>query len=412
MKKSSILKAIAALSLSTICILGVVGCTSGEEETAPDALQSDTGLTGGVAASVNGTEIEEDKVTRIINNFRIRGGYETDEDWKEYLENNRYTVESIRDEVLDSLIDQELVLQCAEQRGVTVTDEEIDGYVQEMRANYSSDEAWQTGLEGAGFDDEQGYRDALRYSILNKKLEDGFEAESEPTEEELVAEAQTSMTTYSGAKRSSHILFNEEDEELAKSVLDQIRNGEISFADAATQYSTDTGSAEKGGDVGWDKLTTFVTEYQEALDNMHTGDVSDLVKSEYGYHIITVTEEFTAPETLESTSQIPTDILEQIKSSMTTTGSSDAKDAWLKEMRETNDVVVYPMPENVPYWVELDESQEEQDEINAAAEEELADNVADEEAELTLEEVPGEVPDPDTAASSTATNPMDAGAGK
>lgn len=411
MKKSSILKAAIGLSLSVACVFGVVGCSTSTEENAPDALQTDTGLTGGVAATVNGTEIEEDKVTRYINNFRIRGGYETEEDWKKYLQDNSYTVESLRDEVLDTLIDQELVLQCADQRGVTVTDEEIDSYVQEMRANYSSDEAWQTGLEGAGFEDENGYREALRYSILNKKLEEGFEAESEPSEEELVVQAQASITTYDGAKRSSHILFGKEDKEQAESVLNQIRNGEISFADAAKQYSTDTGSAENGGDVGWDKLTTFVTEYQDALGNLNVGDVSDLVESEYGYHIITVTEEFNAPETLESTSQVPEAIMEEIKSGMTSTESTDAKDAWLEQMRETNDVVINPMPEGLPYWVQLDEPEAEQEEINDEAAEELADDVAAEEAELTLEGEGAEGTEgTGTDGTTSTTNPLDAGA--
>lgn len=411
MKKSFILKAAIGLSLSVACVFGVAGCSTSTEENAPDALQTDTGLTGGVAATVNGTEIEEDKVTRYINNFRIRGGYETEEDWKKYLQDNSYTVESLRDEVLDTLIDQELVLQCADQRGVTVTDEEIDSYVQEMRANYSSDEAWQTGLEGAGFEDENGYREALRYSILNKKLEEGFEAESEPSEEELVVQAQASITTYDGAKRSSHILFGKEDKEQAESVLNQIRNGEISFADAAKQYSTDTGSAENGGDVGWDKLTTFVTEYQDALGNLNVGDVSDLVESEYGYHIITVTEEFNAPETLESTSQVPEAIMEEIKSGMTSTESTDAKDAWLEQMRETNDVVINPMPEGLPYWVQLDEPEAEQEEINDEAAEELADDVAAEEAELTLEGEGAEGTEgTGTDGTTSTTNPLDAGA--
>lgn len=384
MKRSSILKIALGLSLSAACIFGVVGCSTETEENTTEALQVDTGLTGGVAATVNGVEIEEDKVTRYINNMRINGGYETDEDWKKYLEDNNYTVESLRDEVIDSLVDQELVIQCADQRGVTATDEEIDSYVQEMRGNYSSDEAWQTALEGAGFENEDGYREALQYSILNKKLDEGFEAESEPTEEELVAEVQSSITTYDGAKRSSHILFAKEDKEKAEEVLNQIRNGEIAFADAATQYSTDTGSAENGGDVGWDKLTTFVTEYQDAVTNLNVGDVSDLVESEYGYHIITVTEEFNAPETIESTDQVPDEILEEIKTNITSTSSDEAKDAWLKSMRETNDVVINPMPDGLPYWVQLDEPEEEQAQTNEEAAENLADDVAAEEAALSL----------------------------
>ena len=61
-------------------------------------------------------------------------------------------------------------------------------------------------------------------------------------------------TAYDGAKRSSHILFNTGDEATAQDVLDRINSGELDFAEAAKEYSQDTGSAENGGDVGWDKL--------------------------------------------------------------------------------------------------------------------------------------------------------------
>ncbi len=53
-------------------------------------------------------------------------------------------------------------------------------------------------------------------------------------------------------------------------VLDKINSGELSFEDAVEQYSEDTGSKEKKGDVGWDKLTTFVDSYQTALEGGST----------------------------------------------------------------------------------------------------------------------------------------------
>ena len=84
----------------------------------------------------------------------------------------------------------------------------------------------------------------------------------------------------------------------AQELLDQINNGDISFEDAAAQYSQDSGSAAQGGDVNWDKLGTgFVTEYQEALDGLEKDQiVAAPVKSEYGYHIIKCTDVFTVPE--------------------------------------------------------------------------------------------------------------------
>lgn len=399
---SSLKKTLSYAAIVVVCALALLGIlyingvfNTPEEEA--QVLEADTGLTGGIAAVVNGTEIEEDKVTRIANNFRIQYGYTEEDEWKEYLQNNSYTVESFREEILDGLIDQELTEQCAAQRNVTTDDEEIQGYVDKMRANYSSDEAWQTALEGAGFDDEDAYRDALRYSILDKKLEEGFEAENVLDDASLLAAANEKVATYSGAKRTSHIQFNEDEQELAQEVLDKIKAGEMRFSDAVAEYSKDEDTKDNGGDMGWDRLkdANLDADYTEAITDLNAGEVTtELVKTKYGYHIIYCSEVFSPAVdeagnyNLGSLDEIPDGILEEIRTTVVEEKTDESKEAWLKEMRETNDVVVNDMPEGLPYWVQLDESEEEQAAIDQAADEQLAEDVAGEEAaagEMELE---------------------------
>lgn len=375
---------IAAAAASCALLFALSGCAS-EEEANSEILQSDTGLTGGVAATVNGTEIEEDKVTRAINNMRLNYNYAEDEDWKEYLKGQNETPQSIRDQTLGSLIDQQLILQFAEQRGVTTNDEEIQSYVDKMKENYSTPEKWDEARKEGGFETDEDYKEALRYSILQQKLQEGFREATQLDDAALLAKAQESAASYSGAKRSSHILFNEEDQETAQDVLTRIQTGELSFDDAVAQYSQDEGSKENGGDVGWDRLTTFVTEYTDALSGLNKGEVTkELVKSKYGYHIIMVTDVFEAPETITSLEQVPSEFLEEIRTTASDTDSQQAMDDWLLEMQQTSDVVINKMPENVPYNVDMSDqySQEEIDEINKKAEDELAGVVTEEEEEL------------------------------
>lgn len=391
MKKSTFAKLILGTAISALCVIGVFGCTASEEETVPDVLNSDTGLTGGVAATVNGVEIEEDKVTRSINNMRLRYNLAEEDEWKEYMENQKYTTESLREEVLDGFIEQQLVLQCAEQIGVTTDDEEIQSYVDKMRANYSSDEAWQTALEGAGFDDEDAYKEALRYSILDKKINERFEAEQDAAldDDALLEAAQESKTSYDGAKRSSHILFSKDDKELAQEVKGKLDNGELTFDEAVVQYSTDEDTKDNGGDMGWDRLNTdLASEYTTALTDMTAGQISDVVESKYGNHIILCTETWTAPETLSSTSEVPEAILTEIRSTTLKSKTDDAMDAWVEETRAANDVVVNPLPDNLPYYVDMSDvyTEEETEEIDAAAEQELTDDVAATEADVTAAE--------------------------
>ncbi len=385
MKKTCAKFATAAFGCALVFAL--TGCAA-DENADTEILQSDTGLTGGVAATVNGTEIEEDKVTRAINNMRLSYNYAEDEDWKEYLKGQNATPQSMRDETLGTLIDQELILQFAEQRGVTTDDEEIQSYVDKMAENYSTPEKWDEARKEGGFETEDDYKEALRFSILQKKLQEGFEEAVQLDDAGLLAKAQESAASYSGAKRSRHILFKTEDKETAQDVLNRIKSGELAFEDAVQEYSTDEGSKANGGDVGWDRLTTFVTEYTDALSGLNEGEVTkDLVESKYGWHIIMVTDVFEAPETVESLDQIPAEFQEEIRTTASETDSQTAMDDWLLEMKQTSDVVINPMPENVPYDVDMsgEYTQEEMDEINKKADDELAGKVAEEEETVTEE---------------------------
>ena len=101
----------------------------------------------------------------------------------------------------------------------------------------------------------------------------------------------THIVTQTNAR---HILLKPtiiEDQSRVKRRLNNIRtriiNGE-DFATMAKAYSEDTSSATKGGDLGWFKPGTMVPEFDEAVNNLQIGDISELVRSSFGYHIIEV----------------------------------------------------------------------------------------------------------------------------
>lgn len=372
MKK--ILTCTAAVVLAAVCAVCAAGCSTGSKGLTPD-----TGLTGGVAATVNGAEIPEDTITRQINTQRINAEAEDDDAWAEYLHNMDSTPTKQRDEALEVLIDRELVKQFAGDEDCAATDEEIQEQVDKVRANYSSDEAWQEALEGSNYADEQAYRDQLSYSIAYQKLEDKFTEEANVDDATLIEQAQTQLADAAGTtmRHSSHILFDTDDEAQAQEVLDKLKSGELDFAEAAKEYSTDTGSAEEGGDVGWDGMTTFVEEYQNALDGLQVGEMTDLVPSQYGYHIIKCTDIAEVPETITSVDQVPSDILADIRTQASSTQTSEKMESWLDEKEEASDVVINDMPENVPYNVDMSayETEEEENAEDEAADEELVENV-------------------------------------
>ena len=97
-------------------------------------------------------------------------------------------------------------------------------------------------------------------------------------------------------RKSSHILISFEDEVIEDAALDQIMDiqerieGGESFEELAQEFSDDGGSAENGGDLGWAEPGLFVPEFDQVLFALESGDISDPVKTQFGYHIIRLDE--------------------------------------------------------------------------------------------------------------------------
>lgn len=341
---ASVSKGICAVGLAAACAFGLAACSSGS-------------ASGGVAATVNGTEIAEDDVTAYIEEVRTSvmsnsSDENADDAWGNYLSTYGYTPESLRETVIENyFVQRELIRQASEEEGITIDDATIDSYVDRMRSQYDSDEAWQNALSQTGMTEDE-YRDSIRLALENTQLQEKVAPETDPSEEEIVEQCNSQLSTWDGAKRSSHILFSADDTETAQSVLDQINAGTLDFAEAAQEYSTD-GSASNGGDVGWDKLTTFVDEYQTALDGLSVGQVSGLVTSQYGIHIIKCTDEFDAPESITSSSEIPQEFVDNVVETLKQQNSSTAYQEWLDSYRNSADVVINDMPEDVPYNIDM-----------------------------------------------------------
>lgn len=342
MKKSRLIQVVCAATITGALAFGMVGCGSNNA----------SGLTGGVAATVNGAEIAEDTVTTYIQNFRETSNYMKEEDWGKWLAENKMTPETVREQVVDYYAGQELVKKAAEENGVTVDAAAVEGTISGMKANYDSDEAWQQALKDAGTT-EEAYRESVESGLLEQQLAEKVAKPEAATDEEFLQYAQMYSSAYDGARRSSQILFASGDDAAAQSTLDKINAGELDFATAAKELSKDSGSAANGGDVGWDSLNNFVAPYAEALKGLEAGQVSGLVKSDYGTHIIKCTEVFAAPETVTSLDQIPEAFLTNIKASLDSSKKSTAFSTWYSDYKSKATIDIKPMPEKVPYNLDM-----------------------------------------------------------
>lgn len=342
MKHGALLRKISVVGVSAACCIALVGCGG-----------TNYGYTGGVAATVNGAEIQEDTITKYIQDFRTSSDLTSDDDWGNWMKENSFDPATVRDQVIDYYVENELKKQACDEKGITVEQSQVDDEINNMKANYDSDDAWKQALSSAGLTEDQ-YRESVEAGLLDKALEDAVAGDAATADDSKVLDMlNTYYTMFNGAKKSSHILFASGDTEKAQEVLDQINAGTLDFAEAAKQYSTDTASAADGGNVGWDAINSFVTDYTDALGGLSVGQVSGLVTSDYGIHIIKCTDEFTCDGKATSLSAYPQEFVDYISNIVKDQSKSTAYSNWFNDYKAQADIQNNDMPENVPYNLDM-----------------------------------------------------------
>ena len=131
---------------------------------------------------------------------------------------------------------------------------------------------------------------------------DSMEEPESPSNDDLknLYDDNAELYTNPERRRAQHILV--ESEELAKDLLNQIKEG-ADFAELAKANSEDTSSSEEGGDLGFFERELMGAEFDEAAFAMNIGDVSEVVATDYGYfHIIKLTD--IQPETMQSFDEV------------------------------------------------------------------------------------------------------------
>lgn len=231
------------------------------------------------------------------------------------IERAKSQMDNLPVQTLDDMIEDELIRQGAAENGISVSTEEIDrrieelfGYQQEVstarptvvtpttpgtvtpeattitttptpsvavitRAEFEEQyERYLTQLGSETHMSEADYRRLVETELLRERMQD-FLAEQVPTKAEQV--------------HARHILVETKEE--AQAALERLEKGE-DFAALARELSTDEASKEKGGDLGWFPRRLMVPEFEAVAFTLEPGEVSQVVQSTFGYHVIEVLE--------------------------------------------------------------------------------------------------------------------------
>lgn len=214
-------------------------------------------------------------------------------------------------QVVDSMIEQRLIKNEAESQNITVTDEDLDEALGKIKESFPSEEMFNQQLAAVGLTEEDLKKELVTEVELTKLLEPQIQV----TDEDIKTYYEENKESFATPEqvRASHILVDTKEE--AEEILAQLKAG-ADFAELAKEKSKDPGSAVNGGDLDYFGKGQMMPEFEEAAFNTPVGELSDIVQTSYGFHIIKVTDKKPAqtPTLEEKKEEIRETLFEQQKS--------------------------------------------------------------------------------------------------
>ena len=284
-------------------------------------------------AFVNGEEITGEAVgfelDRLVR-FYMSHGMSMDE--------VKQNLPKLEEKALEQAIGAKLLLERASVLDVPVDAADIDAEVSKVIAQVGGEENYRKALEAQGVTEENFRKELEKGARVNKLVAQACSSVPEPTEEDVASfyEAHKSEFVEPEQVLCQHILVKTEENDMpevksaAFEKIRAIRERIVAGGDFAEEAkkNSDCPSGAEGGSLGWFGRGMMVPEFDQAAFSMKKGDVSDIVTTQFGYHIIYKAGEKGGGE------QTLVDVHDQIKDLLRHEARGRAMDQFVAELRE------------------------------------------------------------------------------
>ncbi len=262
---------------------------------------SSEAASSGFAAKVNGVGIKnatlEAAITNFIENQKMLGG-----DVKEEKK------DELRKDILEELISAELLYQESRKAGLGDLTEDIETQFKGIKEGFPSEDEFNKILKDRGITANDLKEDIRKGVYITKFLNNNVYSKITISEEDKRQEYEKNKDRLNVPEqiRASHILIRtkegatELDKEEARAKIEDLRKRAVSgedFAELAKGNSED-GSAPQGGDLGYFRRGDMVRPFEEAAFSLEKGEISDIVETQFGYHIVKLVDK-QAPRSLD-----------------------------------------------------------------------------------------------------------------
>jgi peptidyl-prolyl cis-trans isomerase C len=256
--------------------------------------------------------------------------------------------EALIAQIMPQLVDFEIAKAYAQEQGITVSEGEVNAEIETIKdqiaeqaqaqgQDVNREEAFEAALQQAGLTEAE-LRQQLREQLPVQEVQERVTGGADPSQEEVerfYEENKAAQFTTPETRCARHILFNKDQREKAEEVKARLQDGG-DFAELAQEFSQDPGSAENGGDLGCLGRGETVPEFEEAVFGAEQGDILGPVETEFGFHVIEVTD--IREEATQPLSEVET----QIRDQLTTEAQSEEFAAWLQRQKEQRNVKYLP----------------------------------------------------------------------
>jgi peptidyl-prolyl cis-trans isomerase C len=257
----------------------------------PGAETEDANL---VVAKVSGEPLTEKQVLTAIDQIATQQRLS--------LEQLKQRNSLLFQDAIEQLTGVALLKKQAREQSIIVDKAKIDEQMQQISKRFSSPEEFQKAMTAQGVT-EAGLRQNIEESMgIQEVLERATKDVPAPTDAEISKFYNDNPDKFMKPERvhAAHILLRtnpkntpEEKAEIKKKlegILAEIQTKTLTFADAASKYSEDPSNAKKGGDLGFFTHGQMVKPFEEAAFKIKPGEISPIVETQFGYHIIQVIE--------------------------------------------------------------------------------------------------------------------------
>ena len=235
----------------------------------------------------NETKVEEQSAKKELGKDAVaivNGEKISKEDYKEEMSFYGAMLASrqnLKNSIVQMMVQDKLISDDMKANKIEIDDKDVNDAFLNSVKQFGGQEQFDKMLDDYNMDVEK-FKDTVRKDLMYQKHKEWFTKEHPVTDEEIKNYYEDNKDQF--AKRdASHILV--EDEKTAKEIKEKLDNGE-DFAKLAKEYSKDSANAENGGNLGTFSKGQMVKEFEDAVFNLKEGEISNPVKTQFGYHII------------------------------------------------------------------------------------------------------------------------------